>query len=133
MSDSASEARARIDTDLASAILIASALMKPEGFHAEREARAIVTAARPDQLVQYRANDELPIRYMRLAADDRVTSRYFAMNDDKDIRRLPVTGVTVGPTPYFDTISETLRALCQSADIATPTIVASEVPMRWGR
>jgi len=136
--DVGSEIGHDLRVDLAAAVDLASALMKPKGFRAEREVRAVASAVVPSELVSYRANDELVIRFLRLAvALPTHTSPDAELVDVKDpktglpARLLPVIGLTIGPGARFQEVEHTVTSLLRSAAITSPTICRSKVPMRW--
>lgn len=125
------------ERDYRRALLLAAALMKPEGFIAEQEVRLIVTPMSAESVTQFRSTADLPVRYVRVAGRPADHGSLFAVDDRPDpktgkpARTLPVTGVTVGPTPYYGHIANTVADLCMSAGIASPDVRESKVPLRW--
>ncbi len=93
----------------------------------------------PENLVSYRANDELPVPpYLRVAQSQSTATSDSAMNDVRDKkngrpdRTLPIVGgVTIGPTSQFGDINHTVRMLLDTADLKVTDIRKSKVPLRW--
>jgi hypothetical protein len=109
-----------------SAVGLAAALMKPRGFRGEREVRAVATAEWTERHATFRATDHGVVRHLRLAVGDGSSS----VIEDRSDRRLPVRGLTVGPTPYFELGRDTLQALCASAGLDSIKIRSSRIPLR---
>lgn len=125
--------------DLAAALDLASALIKPRSFRGEREVRAVAAVALQNLHVSFRANDHGVVRYLRLAGAPPGEDASRVMEDKHDgrgapMRTLPVIGVTIGPTPYFKRARRTVEALLLRAGLKPDEsfpIKKSKVPLRW--
>jgi hypothetical protein len=121
------------------ALDLASVLIKPRSFRGEREIRAVAAVAREPLHVSFRANDHGVVRYLRLAAARSMQDVSRVMIDERDkqgypARALPVTGITVGPTPYFKRARHSVQALLLRAGLKQEEsfpIKKSKVPLRW--
>lgn len=127
-----------MSAEIASAAQLAAALIKPRGFRAENEVRAVIRLVVGEGLIEYRATSDLPVGYVRLASDPHPSAPLStAMPDGKDpqtgqpLRTLPVTGITVGPTMWFDDIERTVRSLATKGGLGPIPIERSRVPLRW--
>ena len=123
--------------EFAGAIDLASALMKPRGFRAEREVRSVAYAPLPGSLESFRDNEEMPVPYLRLAESENGARRDLAMTDRRSEetgapdRTLPVVGVTVGPTSQFKDVRRTVGVMLSRAGLSKVKVRKSKVPLRW--
>lgn len=116
----------------------AAALLKPAGFRGEREVRAIIRLHETNEHVRLRANDHGIVQYVRVASPPAgslplpsLPHELHPTGSTAATRALPVTGLTVRPTPYFAHGLPALLAALRRADLPGVTPKESEAPLRW--
>lgn len=116
--------------DLADTVLLACSLTKPRGFRAEREVRVVVVLSAPDLHVEFRANSQGLVRYLRLTSAVG-GPRAYGVRTRSDQDRLPVTGITVGPTVGLRSPKATIKELLDRRGYPDVPVGRSSIPLRW--
>lgn len=113
-------------------------MLKPIGFRGEREVRAIVHLDEANEHVRLHPNEHEVVQHVRVASRARAGPTGAALPYDlrdrdtrSPTRSLPVTGLTVGPTPYFAQSLPALYAALRRADLSSVHPKKSEAPLRW--
>ena len=105
-------------------------LMKSDGFSGEHEVRVIVVdqfASRPDLVAQFRATPFGVVRYARLSAPSDIIESP-ALCADVGGRKLPITGVRLGPLIRPNNNKSTVHSLLHSSGYLDSSVSESLVP-----
>jgi len=106
-------------------------LAKDAGFASEKEVRIVSSVVTPGKYIQSRASRYGVVRYVELVAGEQ--KRGFVMRDEKkndSWKRLPITSVTIGPSPYAERGVRAVRGLLLENGYDGVSVHVSDCQMR---
>lgn len=123
--------RQEVEDTATTALSALTRLAKDAGFATENEVRVVSTAMASGRYVQSRPSRYGVVRYVELAAGDQ--DRGFVVRDEEkkgSWERLPITSVTIGPSPFADRGVQSVRRLLKENGYGDVRVEVSECQMR---